>query len=130
MTKGIVSSPEKTKNGFFLIDAVFNKGFSGGLVFAIKDGVPNFEIVGMAKSAASQNDNIIVPEKKTHEMLYNPTIPYEGKIFVQHRESIKYGITYVTTIETIQEFLEDNKELLESKGYHSSEFILNKSSFK
>ena len=39
ITRGIVSNPGNAANSTFLIDALFNKGFSGGLVLAIRDGV-------------------------------------------------------------------------------------------
>ncbi|MCK7529466.1 MAG: hypothetical protein MZV64_73895 [Ignavibacteriales bacterium] len=47
VTKAIVSNPSRDESGSFLVDAVVNNGMSGGLVLAIKDGVPNFEMVGM-----------------------------------------------------------------------------------
>jgi len=45
ITKGIVSSPRMDRNTAFMIDAPFNRGSSGGIVLAIRDGIPNFELV-------------------------------------------------------------------------------------
>ena len=70
ITKGIVSSPDRDNKGSFLIDAVFNKGYSGGIVLAIRDGVPNFEMVGMIKSVPRKVNIILnLPQLKKNKKL-------------------------------------------------------------
>lgn len=125
ITRGIVSRPAKNKNDSFLIDAVFNHGFSGGLVLAIKDGVPNFELVGIAKSASANYENYLVPEISNGRMTYSQNLPYEGPVFVEAKESINYGITFSITMETLQAFYRKNKTSLLSKGYNLSDFFEN-----
>jgi hypothetical protein len=117
VTKGIVSSPNKDKNGSFLTDAPFNHGFSGGIVLAIRDGVPNFELVGMANSVASQSDYFLAPSKDMNETEFAPDIPYQGEIFVKLKTDIKYGVTHVISTESIADFLKLNEKRLFDKGY-------------
>lgn len=109
LTKGIVSNPPQNSNNVFFIDALFNKGISGGIILAIRDGVPNFEWVGIAKSAYATNENILKPQLEYHEQVYNPKVPYKGEVFVGVRKDINYGITYSTPIEKIKECYFDNR---------------------
>ncbi len=123
ITRGIVSNPDKIKSGSFLIDAVFNKGFSGGIVLAIKDGVPNFELVGIAKSASANYENYLKPSKDSHEFLYNPNIPYKGETFVHLKKNINYGVTYSISTETVYIFYKKIKKSLLDKGYNLDGFF-------
>ena len=50
ITTGLVSPSQINGKDYFFVDAVFNRGFSGGIVLAVRDGAPNFELVGMVKS--------------------------------------------------------------------------------
>lgn len=123
VTKGIVSSPNKDGKGSFLIDAVFNRGFSGGIVLAIRDGVPNFEIVGLIRSVPAEYEYILKPMATDEKISYNPLIPYTGDVYVDQRASLKYGITRVIAIEEIVDYLEENESYLEKKGYYLRKFI-------
>lgn len=117
ISKGIVSSPGREKNSF-LIDAVFNRGSSGGAVLAIRDGVPNFELVGLVKSVPADFQYTVHPMTKTQELEYNPMIPYKGEIYVQKEQVLRTGITKVIGIEAVEEFLMTNKTFLIGKGYY------------
>ena len=68
ITRGIVSNTRDDKSDSFLIDALFNRGFSGGIILAIRDGVPNFELVGMAKSVSAKNEYLLTPYPLNGEM--------------------------------------------------------------
>lgn len=118
VTRGIVSQPSMIqKKGCFLIDVNFNKGFSGGLVIAVRDGVPNFELVGMAKSVSAGIEYVLRPEKEVGEYLYDATIPYQGDVFVNRKTEINYGVTHVICVEAIKEFIEAHRESLRNQGY-------------
>ena len=116
VSKAIVSNPNRDRRGAFLLDAVFNRGFSGGIVLAVRDGVPNFELVGMVRSVPAEFQHSLVPEKLKDNIDYNPRIPYSGEIFVEKRMMINYGITTVVSIEAINEFIAANKDKLERKN--------------
>ncbi len=117
ITKGIVSSPNRDESGSFLIDAVFNRGFSGGIVLAIRDGVPNFELVGLVRSVPAEYEYVLKPEAPTEGYEYNPLLPYKGNIMIEQRVNIKYGVTRVIPIETIVEFINKNADKLLKFGY-------------
>ncbi|GBD89396.1 hypothetical protein BMS3Abin04_00101 [bacterium BMS3Abin04] len=117
ITKGIVSLPKKSDNVSFWVDANINKGFSGGLVLAIKDGIPNFELVGIVKSAPGKTDYYLKPETAEQFPLVNNKIPYTGNIYIDENLSIRYGITKVISIESILKFLKKNKLKLKDMGY-------------
>ena len=123
ITRGIVSRPVHQKEESFLIDATFNEGFSGGIVLAIRDGVPNFELVGLGKSASVSFDNVLVPALEDHEKMYNPTIPYEGVAYVDLRKNVNYGITNAISTKAVRQFYRLNRRLLEDKGYFLGPFF-------
>lgn len=128
VTKGIVSKDKNSKNSSFFIDAPFNRGQSGGLVFAIKDGVPNFELVGISKSAAAEFEFFLSPTSSKFDSgeNYDPYYPYKGDLYIQRSEKIMYGVTHVTSTESIKSFWKSNRDYLEQKGYYLSSFFLDK----
>ena len=118
ITKGIVSNTRDNKSDSFLIDALFNRGFSGGIILAIRDGVPNFELVGMAKSVSAKNEYFLTPAPLNEKVEYEPTLPYEGDVRVKKFEGINYGITYTISSDEILNFLKDNETHLLQKGFN------------
>lgn len=117
VTKGIVSQPNRDKNGSYIVDALFNRGFSGGIVLAIKDGVPNFELVGIAGSVSADFEYYITPPPDIGQMGYDPRLPYKGDVYIQFQKEINYGITFVISTEEILSFIKDNQSALMEKGY-------------
>jgi hypothetical protein len=117
VTKGIVSQPNRDKNGSFLVDALFNRGFSGGIVLAVRDGVPNFELVGIAGSVAADIEYRIVPPSDIDIQGFDPRMPYDGDVFIKYNKEIDYGITFITPMEEILQFLKDNEYSLIQRGY-------------
>ena len=120
ISRAIVSSPNFDKRGSFFIDAVVNNGYSGGLVLASRDGVPNFELVGIIEWVAEEGENILEPAPLEGNLKYNPLIPYKGDVFAKRQKFLKYGITKVISIESIEDFLEKNKDYFISEGYDFS----------
>ena len=122
VTLALVSLTDKIKIGMFVTDALYNRGISGSPVFAIKDGVPNFELVGIASSSAAQISNVIVPDKnyKAEDKIMTP---YEGDIFVDNNKLISYGVTYSVSINEIITFMSSNEEGLVSNGFDMDNFF-------
>ncbi len=118
ITKGIVSNKRDKKSDSFLIDALFNRGFSGGIILAIRDGVPNFELVGMTKSVSAKNHYFLTPAPLSGQLQYEPNFPYTGDIHVKKFEDINYGITYTISTDEIIEFLKENETQLLQKGFN------------
>lgn len=122
VTRGIVSKSESNRN-VFLIDALFNKGFSGGIVLALRDGIPNFEIVGMIQSASATSKNILVPSKKSHENIYAVNEEYLGAVYAEKDKRITYGITYATSIDAIVDFYKSRRNELSNLDYDLDSFF-------
>lgn len=116
ISKGIVSNPGK-ESAMFLIDAVFNRGSSGGIVLAIRDGVPNFELVGLVKSVPAEFELNVRPFARENEMDFNPMLPYKGEVFVEREQILRTGITKVIGIEAVKDFILRNKSVISDKGY-------------
>ncbi len=125
ITQAIVSSPNYDHKGSFFINAVVNRGYSGGPVLAIRDGVPNFELVGIIEWVPEESENIIVPSAIDQSLKYNPMVPYHGDLFVQQQKLLRYGIAKVIPIEEIKQFLIRNKDVLLSQGYYFKIFDAN-----
>ena len=123
ITRGIVSNPRNDPSGSFLVDALFNRGFSGGLVLAIKDGVPNFELVGMAKSVSANSEYVLRPEKTVDEFAYDPNLAYTGDIHVEMKREINYGITHALSMEAIRGFFKENDRALRRSGFYFKAFL-------
>ncbi len=121
ISKGIVSSPSYDKDGSFLIDGVVNRGFSGGIVLAIRDGVPNFELVGIIQWMPEETFSVLAPPKSLTN--YNKLIPYHGTEYVDQLKLYKYGITKVIPIEVIKNFFKKNQNYLIEKGYNLKNFF-------
>lgn len=117
ITKGSVSSPNRDKKGSFLTDASFNRGFSGGIILAIRDGVPNFELVGMAKSIPANYSYVLTPSKDFDLSENSPAIPYQGDMFVELKTDLRYGITNSISTEAISELIRKNQQKFIEKGY-------------
>jgi hypothetical protein len=117
VTKAIVSSPNKDKRGAFLVDAVFTPGFSGGIALAIRDGVPNFELVGIVRLVSGRSTYTLGPPVEDGAPEYDPLVPYTGDIYVQKRTEIEYGIVQAVPMETILEFIESHRQDLTARGY-------------
>lgn len=123
ITRGIVSDPDRIRKGSFLIDAVFNHGFSGGPVIAVRDGVPNFEMVGMVKSSAAINKHYLTPAdpKNLEDISFNEA--YTGEITVETEKDIQYGITFSVTTSALMDFYEKHRDALKEKGYDLDNFF-------
>jgi Trypsin-like peptidase domain len=125
ITSGLASPSQIRERDYFFVDAVFNRGFSGGIVLALRDGAPNFEIVGMVKSGTVHRKFNLKPNTNNPDFVYLPQVAYNGEILVEEETDIKYGVTKIMTIEKILEFMDDNKTTLEELGYDYSKFMKN-----
>jgi len=108
ISKAIVSNPNYDKNSSFLIDAVANRGMSGGIVLAIRDGVPNFELVGMVLSTPATFEYTVRPYKDNNLVIGSE---YTGPLIADTHRNIIYGIARVLSINAISDFLDDNSEI-------------------
>ncbi len=117
VTKAIVSSPNKDRKGSFLVDAVLTPGFSGGIALAVRDGVPNFELVGLVQLVSGRTTYTLAPPAEEGTPDYDTGTPYTGDVYVQKRSEIEYGIVQAVPVETVLEFIETHRNDLASRGY-------------
>jgi hypothetical protein len=106
-----------------MIDAMFSRGFSGGIALAIRDGVPNFELVGIVKLVSAHSSYVLTPEKENGEVVYDPAVPYSGALYVERRTEIESGITQAVPIEAIREFVRAQSSFLYSRGFSVGGFL-------
>ncbi|MEL6821625.1 MAG: serine protease [Calditrichota bacterium] len=123
ITSGIISSPNRNAEHNFLVDGMFNRGFSGGIVLALRDGLPNFELVGILSSVAAEEEIIIGPPAGTDYENYPAHRPYRGNLYFRERKLIKYGVTFGVSIESIQKLMKKNREVFRNIGYDYGAFF-------
>lgn len=116
ITRGLVSKTFRGRPAF-LIDAPFNRGFSGGAVLAVRDGAPHFELVGLAMQSASNTTYRLIPPKDDVPHDYDPRVPYDGEIFLERQQEIRYGITICVPINAIRDFVRGHAAHLAEQGY-------------
>lgn len=122
ITGGMASKPA-VPGEQFIVDALFNEGFSGGIVLAMNYSSHVPEFVGFGRSVSARSEYILKPEKENYEFSYNPKIPYEGETFVRLRKDINYGITYVVPVEKVIDFYQKNRDFLIQKGFNLDSFF-------
>ena len=122
VSKAIVGKINRDKEYGFIIDAAVHNGVSGGPVLAIRDGIPNFELVGMVFAIAGEMLQLLGPEE---DQFYdaNNQKKYTGDVYLKSTRQIVYGITYVISIETIEDFFNKNKSSFLNQGYNSGLFL-------
>ncbi len=118
VTSGIISNPNTDAKGSFMIDALFNRGSSGSIVLAMRNGVPHFELVGIIRSVSTEKKFFLKPEKEIYESFYSTSEPYTGKIKVGTDETVNYGVTYSVPIEAIRDFYTRNRDDLLKSGFN------------
>jgi hypothetical protein len=123
VTKGIVSSPNKDRRGAFMVDAMFSRGFSGGIVLAIRDGIPNFELVGLIKLVSAHSTLVLTPVKENGDIVFDPLVPYKGEMYVERRTEVESGITLAVPLEAIREFIRSHSDEIRSHGYMLTGFL-------
>jgi len=123
VTKGIVSGPNKGGKGSFLVDAVFARGFSGGIALAIRDGVPNFELVGLVRAVSARSSYVLTPRPEGEAPEYDPTVPYTGDVYVEKRTEIESGIVQAIPVESIRTFFDEHAENLRRSGQSADRFL-------
>ncbi len=125
VTMGIVSSPNRDKFAGFLVDAPFNKGFSGGIALALRDGPPHFELVGLINAVSADRITYLAPAEGVLQKGFKIGREYEGPPIVKEENRINYGVTFGIAIENVKELLEANQTLLTQKGYNLEYFFMN-----
>jgi S1-C subfamily serine protease len=117
ITRGIVSTKGLKPHRFFITDALFNQGISGGLVISSNDNFNSFEWVGLARSATASREQILVPKPDIESENENRLYPYNDQVYIDYKDRISYGITQVVPIDKIRSFIQENRSLINSLGF-------------
>lgn len=120
ITRGLASPAAKRPMGEFSVDALLNKGYSGGIILALSHGLKNFELVGMVKTVSSIRDEFLKPGPDRHAPDW---LPYKGDSYIGQSENIQYGLNAVVPFEAILSFYRTNSEELKSQGYDLDSFF-------
>lgn len=126
VTSNIIGQVGKGPNNRFVINTPMTNGISGGLVLAIRDGIPNFEVVGMVYAVAGEVIIYLTPDLKTNPSVLDAQQKYMGDIYLNSTKQVVYGITYATSIESIENFLEENRDEISLNGFNIEEFFSKK----
>lgn len=108
VTRGIVSEPNRTTDHSFLLDGLFNRGISGGLVVAVRGDTNELEWVGLATSASAEAEYILLPESRALEE-EGMLVPYEGRLYLERSARIDYGITFSVPVTAVRRVLRDHR---------------------
>lgn len=123
ITTGIISKPEKSNQKFFVLDAAVNRGSSGSPVIALRDGIPNFELVGIISWVPSDKLIYIRPSYLENNQQYQTDSKYAGDLYISETENIRYGITKAVMIDEIKKFILENSELLTRQKFNVDKLL-------
>ncbi len=103
VTRAIISQPSEGSNSF-LLDGLFNRGMSGGLILAVRSDTGALEWVGLARAASAETEYLLFPENRDLQE-EGMLLPYSGNLYLERAARIQYGITFCVSIDTIEGFL-------------------------
>lgn len=115
MTRGMVSKTSISPRRSFVVDASFNRGFSGGALFTVKSDGSGIEWVGILSAAYGEQEYYLSPGV-IREQEYHPDIEYDGPVYLQRANRINYGITYAVGMDEIGDFLMENRREIRRAG--------------
>lgn len=120
ITRGVASTQALRPHRYFIMDALFNPGVSGGLVISSRDNFRSFEWIGMARSATASKETVLVPRPDAEEENNSQQRiirPYGDTVFIDQKNRISYGITQAIPISEIRSFLDENSALISRQGF-------------
>jgi hypothetical protein len=104
VTRAIVSNPRQSSDNSFMLDGLFNRGISGGLVLAVRGDTGDLEWVGLAMSASAHAEVVLAPERRSIDE-QGVLLPYQGRLFIEEVRRIDYGITFSVPATAVTRFL-------------------------
>lgn len=116
ITRSIVSDPNRTAGGSFLLDGLWNEGISGGPVLAVRGTDESLEWVGIARAAAGRTEYLLAPHPDLAKG-EESRLPYDGPIYLEWRQRILYGIALTVPMDAIRPFLDRHRADLERQGW-------------
>ncbi len=118
LTSSVVSAPNRDEQHDFLMNAMVSRGVSGGIILALRDGVPNFELVGIANALNAQIQYYLKPEFKEKNTFVDMEQPYQGKIFLGRRIADDSNIAFAISAESVVRFIRKNMAKIKAEGFN------------
>ncbi|MEX0661832.1 MAG: serine protease [Balneolaceae bacterium] len=115
VTSAMISKSGQTGRRGMVLDASFNRGFSGGSLFAVRGDGSAMEWVGIISSASGETVDYLVPDQLRDEN-FRPNLEYTGAIYTQRNQQINYGITFAVSVDQIKDFYSENRDELRRLG--------------
>ncbi len=122
VTRGVTSLFENSQKDMFLIDANFNRGFSGGLVLAYRPENNQLEWVGIVKSVSANSYFRLKPSDQKTKYT-DEHRPYNDELYLERTVDINYGVTYAVSSDAIRSFLKKSKRQLAQNGFQLSHWL-------
>jgi hypothetical protein len=115
VTSGLTTPAEVRPAGEFTVDALLNKGYSGGIVIAYRQDLQVPELVGMVRTVQSSREEYLKPS--AIHSVYPDWMPYRGEMYIGKSDIMHYGINSVVPVETIIRFVQNHRQELLAGGY-------------
>lgn len=117
VTRGIVSLPTNDNSDNFFVDALINRGSSGGIVLAMNGSNSTFELVGVVSSVPAEKMHVLSPENPQEDTYLLPGTVYTGNTTIEKLDNIRYGIGKIASSVAIKNFLIENEDILSREGH-------------
>ncbi len=117
VTRAVVSDPNRTRDGGFLTDGLWNEGISGGAILGVRGETGRLEWVGMTRAAAGAWEVSLQP--RGDEAMDDPDLAllYTGPLFLESNLRVQYGVTHPLSINLLRSFISRNRGLLRGRGF-------------
>lgn len=115
VTRGMVSKFTTIPRRSFVLDAPFNRGFSGGVLFTVRGDGSGLDWVGILSAAYAETEYLVSPGEIDEED-FNPNVEYRGPLYLRRERRINYGISYAVGMEEIGGFFNENSEQIRRLG--------------
>ena len=109
LTGGTVSLDDQDDR--FFVDAEIRAGYSGGPVVAVRDGLPNLELVGICRGATTETFRLLVPHRRLNEGTVL-SLDLLDQVSVEERDVVEPGLGFVMGIEAAKGFLLDCRQTI------------------
>ena len=73
---------------------------------------------------SAESKSYLAPGKKSGYSEFDSHLPYNDEMFINVHDEIYYGVTHAISIESIMQFIQNNKSLLKEHGYNTGEFFM------
>lgn len=118
VSRAIASDPNRDLRGSFLTDGLWNEGFSGGAVLAVRGDTGQLEWVGVARASAGDREVRLQPGGDPQLDELNLRQLYQGPVYLEEVLRIQYGITLSVPMTKVRAFFSEHRRELSRRGFN------------